>query len=124
MSAPVVKTTFKIVTEPGLKQKLKRMMDDRFDDVKDAFILEMEDTLGESAEECPVLTGTLRDSRSLDVDERPGTIKARLGYGANYAFWVHERTELHHPTGKSKFLEDPVNRKREVLIKNIVERVG
>lgn len=124
MAAPAVKTTCKIYTEPGLKQKLLNRMKEDFNSVKDAFVLEMEETLGESAEECPVKTGTLRDSRSLDIDDRPDTLKAKLGYGANYAFWVHERTELHHAVGKSKFLEDPVNRRKEVLIKNIIERAG
>lgn len=34
-----------------------------------------------------------------------------VGYTANYAVYVHENKEPHHPNGKFKFLEDPYREK-------------
>ena len=30
-----------------------------------------------------------------------------VGFTQNYAIYVHERTDLHHPVGQAKFLEQP-----------------
>jgi hypothetical protein len=61
-----------------------------------------------SQAECPVQFGVLRASFYMvkaGTDEDP---KVQLGYGTDYAVYVHERVGLNHPVGKAKFLEDPM----------------
>lgn len=77
----------------------------------------------ESLMECPIDTGTLRDSARIEpVEEYGEAVRVRFGYGygdtpnpitghlpSEYAVPVHEILEARHaaPT-KAKFLEDPV----------------
>lgn len=70
--------------------------------VGEALYLLGEAALTLSNVEVPVLTGYLRSTGHVDEPRRDGvlSIYVELGYGADYAFWVHE----HHPT-HSKFLE-------------------
>lgn len=57
----------------------------------------------ESQELCPVKTNRLRSSA---YTAKPEAGRVTVGYGTDYAVFVHERTELHHPNGgQSKFLE-------------------
>jgi len=67
----------------------------------------------ESVKECPVDTGRLRASATVTpVQKKSFEDKyfVDVGYGTDYAIYVHERTELHHTVGKAKFLEDPLKR--------------
>lgn len=69
----------------------------------------------ESQREVPVDTGTLRASGHVTLPEKRGAeTVVTIGYGGPaqaYAFWVHERLDLHHaPPTKAKYLEDPVVR--------------
>jgi hypothetical protein len=60
---------------------------------------------------CPVDTGALRASGTVRREE--GDVL--VGFGgpsAPYALYVHERTDLHHPEGEAKFLENAFNRWR------------
>jgi hypothetical protein len=113
-----------IVGLDTVKRKLSQYCNERFDETKQAFTNELEDLLSVSVEQAPVKTGNLRGSASLEINKAPGVLKARLGYGAEYAIYVHERLEVAHPVGKAKFLEDPVNERRDRLIQNIINRVG
>lgn len=38
---------------------------------------------------------------------------AEMGFTANYALYVHEDLEAHHKKGRAKFLEIPMNEKKE-----------
>ena len=100
-----------------------------------AFEVTIDQKIGpETQEECPVETGYLQGSWSESegtafVKERKmekGRVSRTFGYGANYAFWVHEipppekgpaeggtRTARHAPPTKYKFLEDPAMRHRD-----------
>jgi len=63
----------------------------------------------ESVKQCPVDTGRLRASATVTpVKEEGDTFYVEVGYGTDYAIYVHERTELRHKVGKAKFLEDPL----------------
>ena len=65
----------------------------------------------ESVKECPVDTGRLRASATVTpVKKENEKYFVEVGYGTDYAIYVHERTELHHNIGKAKYLEDPLKR--------------
>lgn len=41
--------------------------------------------------------------------------KVRVGYSADYAVYVHENMEAHHPVGQAKFLETATRRHRQEM---------
>jgi len=74
---------------------------------------------GESTRRCPVETGELRSRVFNEGPLQDGdTYVQVVGYekfgatwekGKAYAVPVHERTNVHHPVGEAKFLENAVN---------------
>lgn len=70
--------------------------------------------LGESKLEVPLDEGTLERSGRADVDE--SRLRASVSYDTVYAVPQHERMDYRHAPGrKAKYLEDPMNRSREVV---------
>jgi hypothetical protein len=43
-----------------------------------------------------------------------------VGYTQNYAIYVHENLEAHHPVGQAKFLEDPARTLQKDLSRMIL----
>lgn len=89
-----------------------------------AFDTQVEKTFELSQTYCPVDRGFLVNSgRNEVVSDTPGSHTRRLSYGngeADYAFWVHERLELHHksPT-RAKFLESAVAETETDLVEGV-----
>lgn len=93
---------------------------------KKATIAACEEILGNSMAEVPTDTYTLLMSAFYEVTKRTdvsyNSFEAIIGYGGNgdpvnpktgqrassYMVKVHEDLSAYHPTGKAKFLEDPV----------------
>lgn len=65
----------------------------------------------------PIEFGNLRGSWYSEVKQQSDNIGVEVGYGASYAVFVHERTELHHasPT-QSKFLEEALKREEKRIL--------
>lgn len=66
--------------------------------------------LRKSKEVVPVLTGALKGSGDVRIEDGPtwDTIEGIVFYTAEYAIYVHERLDLLHKEGKqAKFLEGP-----------------
>lgn len=80
-----------------------------------------EGVMGESKKECPVDTGNLRSSGFVGMPENGEML---LIYPVEYGLYVHENLEAAHPTGKAKFLEDPVNRNLDKLPTMIEREIG
>lgn len=57
----------------------------------------------------PVDTGRLRASAYTAPPVNDGGPVVKVAYGTDYSLYVHERTEAHHETGQSKFLESAAN---------------
>jgi hypothetical protein len=73
----------------------------------------------------PVKTGNLRSSYKTKVDAP--TKRGILGYVRNtaeYAPYVHERTELKHDTGEAKFLHNAIMAERHELWKQVGKQFG
>lgn len=78
-------------------------------------------------ERTPVLTGTLRASGHVvpPVVETGSALVVRLGFGgaaSGYALYVHERLDVHHPTGQAKFLESAVVEAMRTLEADLAKR--
>lgn len=82
----------------------------------------------ESQRQVPVATGALRASGEVDGPNYLGNseLEVTIGYGGAagpYALIVHENLEAHHPVGKAKYLEDPVNEQIDGMAERIASRV-
>jgi hypothetical protein len=56
-------------------------------------------------------------SRRLTEQKKRAKVSVKVGFNANYAIWVHEKTWLKFKVGKAKFLEDPARQNREKYAK-------
>lgn len=55
--------------------------------------------------------GHLRASAEVTVDE--AGLRAAISYDTPYAVYQHERLDLNHPVGESKFLEKALNARHQ-----------
>jgi len=62
-----------------------------------------EQVLGDAQQLCPVRTGTLMGSATLD-DSRAARGEVTIGFNTTYAAAVHERMDVRHGQGQAKFL--------------------
>ena len=88
---------------------------------------EMQTILGESIKLCPIEFGRLRASgyTTEPAIGPDGSITAKIGYGTDYAVYVHEiLTNYHKPPTQAKFLEVPLLAHAGSMLRNIVSRVN
>ncbi|MBC7340954.1 MAG: HK97 gp10 family phage protein [Clostridia bacterium] len=119
-----------------LHRNLRKLAQQYPDEVFAELYAEAEEIMTESKEECPVDTGTLRDSGFVEPDK--SRYRVRVGYGGpatkinpktgqmsdEYAVIVHEDLNAHHKAGKkAKFLEDPANRRLKGMAGRIARAV-
>lgn len=76
----------------------------------DGILAVLDEVFAQSQQQVPVDTGALRSSGHInDLETGSGLIQGSIGYGAPYAFYVHEDLHMHHPRGgKAKYLSDPM----------------
>jgi hypothetical protein len=92
-------------------QQMHRFIQECPAKVAQAFAMAQVPITRATLQECPVDTGRLRGSYTLDGPTIAGSdISVVHRYSTDYAFKVHEDLGMRHisPT-KAKFLEDPVN---------------
>jgi hypothetical protein len=80
--------------------------------------------LADSVKEVPVDTGRLRRTGYVDAPTDARDPKVVVGYGTDYALPVHERTEVHHPVGKAKFLIDPMLLRSSGYRDRMIQRIA
>ena len=94
----------------------------------------LHDVLHDSLQQVPSETGALASTATVwGPKVIDGQVVGRVGYDgekavnprtgqpvSDYVVPVHERLDLHHPTGKAKFLEEPWNRH----IKDLETKIG
>ncbi len=90
---------------------------------------EMEIELKEMKRRTPVDTtenaphpGQLRDSLRLEGPRlEGGLISAEITTDVDYAAYVHENPDAHHPIGEWKFIEGPLRESRPYMAQRIAE---
>ena len=91
------------------RRKLKKLAKTAPDAVAYAMMRFGEILMDASIDRTPVATGELRDSAYVSPPMRRGFFQiVELGYGADYAPEVHERTEKSLRSGEPKFLQKAV----------------
>jgi len=66
--------------------------------------------------------GQLRDSLRLEGPRVEGRlISAEITTDVDYAVYVHENPDAHHPIGEWKFIEGPLRESRPYMAKRIAE---
>jgi hypothetical protein len=108
----------------ALERNLRALAAEMPDEINVALYQEAEIEMTEAKQRTPVDTGSLRNSGV--VQRLDGDAGVRLGFGgpaADYAVYVHENLEAHHPTGQAKFLESVLVESAPSLPKRIAERV-
>lgn len=80
----------------------------------------------ESVHLCPHDTGFLRSTFHVEPPKISGLdVDVALGYGADYAVYVHEILDSHHnPPTQAKYLEKPIMDRAPVLARNIAARMS
>jgi hypothetical protein len=119
-----MKKRFTVSGSKEVMANLERNTREKWKETVDAFITECEGIMSESQERCPVLTGTLRRSGTVQTNtENINEVEVELGYNTEYAIYVHENLEARHPVGEAKFLENPVNEHAKTIASDICKRV-
>lgn len=67
-----------------------------------------EETMTDAKARTPVDTGTLRRSGKVHDHASARKLTAGLSFATEYAVYVHERTDIRHPNGEAKFLENAI----------------
>jgi len=134
----VVNIDFKVVGLDTLQKKLDEFLKDYPNEVAGAVYSEAETIMTLSKKEVPTDTSALKDSGFV---EKPivgkEKVSVKLGYGGvatkinpksgepttSYAEIVHENLLATHPSGKAKYLEDPIREREPEIAKSIVKRV-
>jgi len=72
----------------------------------------------------PVDTATLKGSANTRLEGEGLGSAAVVGYGTDYAVYVHEDLEARHKPGKAaKFLETPLREKRDKIAKIVHDAI-
>lgn len=116
-----------------IREKLRKLAVDHKEAARAALHQEGLAVMAEAVKRTPVDTGRLRASAYAKSEDGVGDqLRELVGYGADYALAVHERTEAHHEVGQAKFLTsvleerqgDFVDRMQERIKKNVKSGVG
>lgn len=79
------------------------------------------DARGLDEDMAPWDTGRMKQSHYVAPPTVSGsTVTCELGYGVDYAIYVHERTELRHPHGQAKWLK----RVLDEIARGFTERIA
>ncbi|MBC8587108.1 HK97-gp10 family putative phage morphogenesis protein [Paratissierella segnis] len=103
--------------------KLNKSISQVSDVVEDALLDCGNDLQQKSVDITPKDTGTLRGSAFTEAENtsKPSVI---VGFDEEYAIFVHENLEAHHPVGQAKFLEQPLNENKDKYVKHIGDKVN
>ncbi len=92
--------------------------------LKKAMWQELEAILALAKLKAPVDSGRLRASGYTTPPEIENgvVLNGEVGFSAEYAVFVHERTELQHTTGEAKFLEKAIHERSKGYAERLAAR--
>lgn len=112
----------------GLKEvdkEFERLLREVPEAVAVGLYLEAEAIMAKSIREVPVDTGRLRATGFVQEPVIRGTgVTVMMGYGTNYAVYVHENTTARHTVGKAKFLQHPLEAAAEGFGSRVAKRAA
>ena len=102
--------------------KLNKSIFEVFDTVEDALLDCGNDLQQKSVDITPKDTGALRGSAFTETESgsNPSVV---VGFDEEYAIFVHENLEAHHPIGQAKFLEQPLKENADKYVDYIGKKV-
>jgi len=103
-----------------LQRNLNRLAKEYPEAAEQALHEEAEIIMADAKERCPVDTGRLRATGYV---QPPSDGEVEIGFGTDYGIYVHERTELNHPSGEAKFLENAINARMDGYLERLAKRV-
>lgn len=106
-----------------LTNKLNRNASRVEDTCQDALLECGNDLQQKAVDITPKDTGALRGSAHTDAEPQAGKPSVVVAFDEEYAIYVHENLEAHHPVGQAKFLEQPLRENADKYIKYIGEKV-
>ncbi len=81
--------------------------------------------LGAAVLQTPVDKNRLRGSQYISPPIKTDTnMRCELGFGTNYAVYVHERVDIGHTVGNAKFLEIPFRKAKSGFKKRLKLRAA
>lgn len=117
--------TWKVIGVPNVFRELETRAKRLNKKVEKAITDEGNTVLLEAMDQCPVETGTLRRSGTVENPKvKSGDVSVEIGFNTDYALYVHENVNARHEQGKAKFLEDPVNAAAPGLPGRVAARLG
>ena len=129
-----MKISFDISGLSELNSSINRLKIDVIGATKKGMLAEAQEIMDESVSQVPRETDALLNSAFVELDGDGNVI---FGYGGDHAqtnsktgksvndymVAVHERQDLSHPVGKSKFLEDPVNAHKVKIESSLISKI-
>lgn len=126
--------SYKIEGLSELNSKINRLKIDVVGATRKGMLTEAQEIMDESVTQVPRDTDALANSAFVELDDGGDVI---FGYGGDHAqtnektgqsvndymVAVHERMDLVHPTGKAKFLEDPINDHKARIESSLISKI-
>lgn len=107
-----------------IREKLRKLAVDHHSAAKAALHQEGLELMAEAVKRTPVDTGRLRASAYAKAEDGGGDqLREVVGFGADYALAVHERTEVRHETGQAKFLTSVLEERQGGFVDRMGERI-
>lgn len=125
MSKDLFKIDFGIEGLQEMLDTLERLPIEALEALEQAQVENAEHLIGESKKECPVDTGRLRKSGTVGKPvRRVNEVEIEVGYGTDYAIYVHERTELRHDIESEATVRRRLKRARAASKKRYEKKVA
>jgi len=120
-------TSIKLVGIPRVTKNIDTLKLRTVAEAKKVIKAEGERALQRAKELTPVRTGALRDSGKLVEKRSASGTEFQISFGGDgvdYALPVHERTDVRHRSGRSKFLETAVKETSRGLTRRLADRLS
>lgn len=105
-----------------LTNKLNKSVSQISDTVQSALLDCGNDLQQKAVDITPINTGALRASAFTEA-ESGGNPSVIVGFEEEYAIFVHENLEAHHPVGQAKFLEQPLKENADKYVGHVRDKV-